>query len=676
MATRGVRRWLAAALAAVVSTPGAAQATTTFTPPVRNATGDDLGCFAQNHTDQDVEVASVLRDSSGAALNSFAFAVPPGRAIGLAFSDTPVDAAYCQFDFEGDDAAVRGFLVLSDDGGSSARLLYGSSELRGGARPNVATYSPPVLTSADDRVVCLVQNLGAAAVQVAAEIRDHTGAVVASASDVVGAGDVVTILGEDDPPGSNYCRFAFDGNPAAVRGFVRLSDTMGGNTRFLAAAAEVGGAPAARLFAPPIVPTGGTLRCGVQNLSAETVPVEAVLLDDDGVPLGPPAEVDVPPGDVEYLVSTGLALPSAVACRFDLGATPTGLRAFTALTEPGAGATRLLRAASGAGGTIGLGATSYTATVRNSDGDDIECWVHNVGAAPVEVDAALFSSTGALVDDTVTMVPAGAARAVLASNQPLLGLYCRFTFDGSPNDVRGSIVRDDGSPRLLELASIALPLTPPPTATRTLTATHTPTSTPTPTATRTATASATATRTPPPTFTATASRTPAATATATHTATVTTTATLVPTSTPTHSATVTPALTSSPALSPTAAATASATHTATATARTTASPTPDGATPASTATATNPAQTPTTGSATPTIPPPTPSPPEATPTTTPPAAGFPGDANCDGIVSAADLTAIALALESGAPPACGQDADQDGDLDADDVARILALIFS
>jgi hypothetical protein len=58
-----------------------------------------------------------------------------------------------------------------------------------------------------------------------------------------------------------------------------------------------------------------------------------------------------------------------------------------------------------------------------------------------------------------------------------------------------------------------------------------------------------------------------------------------------------------------------------------------------------------------------------------PTAAVPGDANCDGVVSAADLVAVVAAIASDGEPVCGEDANQDGDVDAADLDQVAALIF-
>jgi hypothetical protein len=114
-----------------------------------------------------------------------------------------------------------------------------------------------------------------------------------------------------------------------------------------------------------------------------------------------------------------------------------------------------------------------------------------------------------------------------------------------------------------------------------------------------------------------------------------------------------------PSASPTRTSTRTATITATAS---------GSATPSRTATATPPPTA--TGTATRTS---TPAP-TSTVTATP-RPGEPGDGNCDSLRGAADLIAVIAAIGDGTSPCPGLDADDDGDVDADDVEATLAGLF-
>jgi predicted carbohydrate-binding protein with CBM5 and CBM33 domain len=66
--------------------------------------------------------------------------------------------------------------------------------------------------------------------------------------------------------------------------------------------------------------------------------------------------------------------------------------------------------------------------------------------------------------------------------------------------------------------------------------------------------------------------------------------------------------------------------------------------------------------------------PTATPTETPPATAT-GDANCDGVVSAADVSAAVAAFGTAPTTCAGVDVTGDGAIDADDAGKIVALLF-
>jgi len=129
-----------------------------------------------------------------------------------------------------------------------------------------------------------------------------------------------------------------------------------------------------------------------------------------------------------------------------------------------------------------------------------------------------------------------------------------------------------------------------------------------------------------------------------------------PTVTPSFTTTPSPARTSPPTASPTATPTPSDTSTPEPTVT-------QVVTPTSTHTPTEtPASSPT---FTPT---PTPTPPDTLPT--------PGDANCDGTVSAADISSLVALLEGIAPLVCGGvDANQNGMLDEGDLPATIDVIF-
>ena len=202
------------------------------------------------------------------------------------------------------------------------------------------------------------------------------------------------------------------------------------------------------------------------------------------------------------------------------------------------------------------------------------------------------------------------------------------------------------------------------TATSTATQTLAPTPTRTPTATSTATLSRTSTSTPSETPTATPTGTPTATRTVTPTATVSPTRTVTPTGSQPPTPTATPTPSNTVTVTPTRTPTASPTASSTLTASPTTTPTPT-VSPTATPTPTR------VSTATPTL--------TSTPTPTPTPTGIegiPGDADCDGRLTAADVTAIVKQLGQAPDPSCPlADFNQDGVVDATDLANTIRFAF-
>ena len=131
---------------------------------------------------------------------------------------------------------LAGLGVCRPFGALPPRLVAGATEVRGGERPDVTIYSPPVVTGPGELVTCVAHNVGMAAVDVTTRLRDSSGAELDEATTEVDVGEVETVVSTVDPASGSYCELAFDGNPAALRGYLWIGDGMGGNTRFVAAA--------------------------------------------------------------------------------------------------------------------------------------------------------------------------------------------------------------------------------------------------------------------------------------------------------------------------------------------------------------------------------------------------------------------------------------------------------
>ena len=189
----------------------------------------------------------------------------------------------------------------------------------------------------------------------------------------------------------------------------------------------------------------------------------------------------------------------------------------------------------------------------------------------------------------------------------------------------------------------------PPTPTRTITPTRTMTPTPTSSPTASATPTATTTRSP--------SNTPTLAPTQANSPTPSAASKATPTATPSVTSTQRAALTATPTLTRAPTSTATPTQTVT----TTPTPPPRAATPTAPPTPTM------TGTPTETAVP--------TPTSND-VPGLPGDGNCDGRLSAADLSAIVMVLGASPGSACPlADFNQDGIVDATDLADTTLVEF-
>jgi hypothetical protein len=242
MKRRQVAVWCALIMGA---STGAAEAVLTVTPPVRSDEGDNLGCFVQNLSGGAVTVATAINNGLGTIVDSDSFAVPAGQAIQLSSTSSQVFGAYCTFDFDADPTAVRGFISLQDAGGSNTRLLYPAEPVDDGPAPlQVDIYSPPVRSSEGDNLLCYVQNLTNAPLQMFAELNNGLGTIVDDGTLTIEAGNAIVLASSNSQVFGAYCHFRFSGNPSQVRGYISLQDAGGSNTRLLYPAAAIAGVTA------------------------------------------------------------------------------------------------------------------------------------------------------------------------------------------------------------------------------------------------------------------------------------------------------------------------------------------------------------------------------------------------------------------------------------------------
>jgi len=342
-------------------------------PPVRSSQGDVLSCIAQNLSDDTVEIEAEIRSSQGAVVTSGTLNVASGRVQTVAFTSSSVFGAYCRFRFEASPERVRGYVQLMDIGGSNTRLLYPASDISlGRTIDDARIVSPPVRSSDGDVLACWVQNLGDEAVEVDAEINNGLGTIVASGTQSIPAGWVQSVASTTSGVFGAYCDFEFDGNPSTLRGYAQLYDLGGSNTRLLYPAGEpdrhidtfsgpisslpllasTGGAVLSGsttvvppLQSPPVRSSDGdVLSCIVQNLSDESVDVEARI--DNGLDtIVTSGDLTVLPGRVLTVAFTTTPVFGAF-CQFDLGTRVSNVRGFAQLMDIGGSNTRLLYGAS------------------------------------------------------------------------------------------------------------------------------------------------------------------------------------------------------------------------------------------------------------------------------------------------------------------------------------------
>lgn len=212
---------------------GPAAAVTTFSPPVRSDEGDNLGCRLLNLSAAEVEVISELEDGNGTIVDTQTFAIPAGEGRLMARTTSAVFGAFCRFTFEGEPSQVRGFITLEDMGGSDTRLLYPASPGSRAPGAGTTTYSPPVRSSSGNNLGCKVLNLLDAPVQVTSQLHDGLGGVVDTQAFAVPAGQSRLMARTTTAVFGGYCSFAFEANPANVRGYITLEDMGGSNTRLL-----------------------------------------------------------------------------------------------------------------------------------------------------------------------------------------------------------------------------------------------------------------------------------------------------------------------------------------------------------------------------------------------------------------------------------------------------------
>jgi len=208
----------------------------------------------------------------------------------------------------------------------------------------VVTFTPPIRSSQGDNFGCEAQNLSAIAVTVTAEMDNGLGTVKDSGTLSIPPGEALRVAGNQTAVFGGFCRFTFDGDPAAVRGVVTLEDAGGSDTRLVYPARPVddtGAALDTLLVTPPIRSSqGNNLGCVVENLSATPVQVISEINNGLGT-IKDSQTLTVPAGQVRQLAFTQAAVFNGY-CTFHFLGHPDAVRGFATREDAGGSNTRLL----------------------------------------------------------------------------------------------------------------------------------------------------------------------------------------------------------------------------------------------------------------------------------------------------------------------------------------------
>jgi hypothetical protein len=208
----------------------------------------------------------------------------------------------------------------------------------------VTTVTPPIRSSEGNNFGCVAQNLSAAAVTVSAEMDNGLGTVVDSGSLSIPSGQALRVAGNQSAVFGGFCRFVFDGDPAAVRGTVSREDAGGSDTRIIAAARVVedtGAAVETMLATVPLRSSqGNNFGCDIQNLSDADVQVISEIQNGLGTVVDS-STITVPAGQVRQGAFTQSAIFGGY-CTFHFQAPPDQVRGFAALEPKGGGDTELI----------------------------------------------------------------------------------------------------------------------------------------------------------------------------------------------------------------------------------------------------------------------------------------------------------------------------------------------
>lgn len=208
----------------------------------------------------------------------------------------------------------------------------------------VVAVTPPIRSSEGNNFLCVAQNLGSAAVTVTAEMDNGLGMVLDTGTLEIPPGQALRVSGNQAAIFGGFCRFIFDGDPAAVRGTASRQDAGGSDTRLIVQArplVETGSAVEQFLVTVPVRSSeGNNFGCDIQNLSDTDVQVISEIQNGLGTAVDT-SQFVIPAGQVRQGAFTQDPVFGGF-CTFHFQAPPDQVRGFATLEPKGGGDTELI----------------------------------------------------------------------------------------------------------------------------------------------------------------------------------------------------------------------------------------------------------------------------------------------------------------------------------------------
>lgn len=208
----------------------------------------------------------------------------------------------------------------------------------------VVTVSPPVRNDNGSNLGCVAQNLSGQPVEVESTLENGLNTVVDTQTQTIPAGETRLLARSTDAVFGAYCIFDFDANPTEVRGYIRLEDAGGSNTRLLYPARQLERGPGelqVDLYSPPVRnQDGSNLGCVAQNLNDG--PVQVISELDNGLGTIVDEQTQTIPGGEVRLLARSTTQVFGAHCHFRFSGNPTQIRGVIRVEDAGGSNTRLL----------------------------------------------------------------------------------------------------------------------------------------------------------------------------------------------------------------------------------------------------------------------------------------------------------------------------------------------